>query len=160
MKLAHVRVNRASSLIRIHQDHETIVELERASRTFELATQDKTFHLFGEYRDYAYYAANSLISLAWVYLCRTEEKDKAWATLKRVLEMHTLLVRQFDRSVNILQQSAQLLFELGEKREALKYLEQAEQLYTQWLVPITRLPRIALISEELKKTRKRLLSVG
>lgn len=161
VRLALYRKRRADILLRLGQYAEAVYELEHAAQAYSGQAYDPLNRAVGIYLDYAEQAVDTLIPLATIHLQHTHDPMRARVAVEQLAELNTLITKRYERKVRLLLTLCGFFLDLGERREALTFFDQANRLYTQQLAGIadrsSLLPVTAhlhLIKERLQTSRR------
>lgn len=156
LRLAALRMKRATLLLALRQETEAASELGRAARVYEAQAYNPRNRAGSARLEYAEQAVDALILLGTIYVHRTPDAALARNVIERLLSLGAFIKKRSDQKVELLLSIAELFFELGEREEAWSYFEQANRYYSQQLAAIADFPHIAPITAHLRKMKERL----
>jgi tetratricopeptide (TPR) repeat protein len=131
-ELADVRQKRAFLLREVGEIQEAIIEFERLARAYESLAFTPGYGVVD--RDYVELAAQALNALGNTILHHADSsseqmQQKLRQVDRRLLEFMQYIARRYVTKVEILLTCAEISHTLGDTREALRLLEQADALY-------------------------------
>jgi len=156
VRLALFRKRRADILLRLGRYAEAASELERAAQAYKSQAYKPLNRAAGIYLDYAEQAVDTLIPMATIHLQHTHDPLRARVTVEQLAELNTLIKKRYERKVHLLLTLCGFFLDLGERREALTFFDQANRLYAQQLAGIADLPALLSVTEHLQTVKERL----
>ena len=161
VEIAAERLLYAFLLAKADRTAEAMAQMDRAARACEAVA---VHPIYGKNLNEAELAAQALIALGHTALYATDlDEVHRQRTLRqvasRLLAMNRLIKKRYETKVTLLLTAAELLHALGEVREAMTLLEQADTFYQQQLAIMEGWSTIEPITGHLQRVKARLRQV-
>ncbi len=161
VEIAAERLLYAFLLAKADRTAEAMAQMDRAARACEAVA---VHPIYGKNLNEAELAAQALIALGHTALYATDlDEVHRQRTLRqvasRLLAMNRLIKKRYETKVTLLLTAAELLHALGEAREAMTLLEQADTFYQQQLAIMEGWSTIEPITGHLQRVKARLRQV-
>ncbi len=161
VEIAAERLLYAFLLAKADRTTDAMAHMDRAARACEAVA---VHPIYGKNLNEAELAAQALIALGHTAPYATDldeavRRRTMRQTVERLLAMNRLIKKRYETKVTLLLTAAELLHALGETKEAMTLLEQADTFYQQQLTIMEGWSTIEPITQHLQRVKARLRQV-